>query len=148
MLLVRFSGRVVAPHKRVANTRAVRHSNYYLCVTAVVLPKTKVLKPPRQLLVLCFSPLGDSAMCVPVLRALFMAHPKLILTVVGHPNVRALFEEFDHVQFFAVDFMENTRGLKVVAPVRRIKNNPTPSRCRLNCSLAHAHVAFFLFGHH
>ena len=84
-------------------------------------------------------------MCVPVLRALFMAHPKLILTVVGHPNARALFEEFDHVQFFAVDFKGKHKGVKGLWRLYvELKTIPHQAVADLN-AVWHTHILRFFY---
>jgi ADP-heptose:LPS heptosyltransferase len=67
---------------------------------------------PSHLLVLRFSALGDIALCVPVFRALFKAHPELKITVVSRPFAQALFEEFEQVNFFPVDFKGKHKGIR------------------------------------
>ena len=66
----------------------------------------------RGLLVFQFSTLANSAMSVPILRALFDAQPDLEITWVTQPDAVPLFNEFDKIKLIEVDLNGTHQGWK------------------------------------
>ena len=66
----------------------------------------------RGLLVFQFSTLANSAMSVPILRALFDAQPDLEITWVTQPDAVPLFSEFDNIKLIEVDLNGIHQGWK------------------------------------
>ncbi len=68
--------------------------------------------PPRHLLVLRFSALGDVAMTVPVIKLLLEQHPHLQITYVSNAFVQPFFKGFERLNFYVVDPKEAHKGVK------------------------------------
>ena len=66
----------------------------------------------RGLLVFQFSTLANSAMSVPILRALFDAQPDLEITWVTQSDAVPLFNEFDKIKLIEVDLNGTHQGWK------------------------------------
>ena len=66
----------------------------------------------KHFLVLRFSAMGDVAMTIPVLRALFSRYPKLRITLVSRPQFKPLFDEFPQLHFFPLDLDQEHKGIK------------------------------------
>lgn len=72
-----------------------------------------VVKPPRRLLILRFSALGDVAMTVPVVASLAAQYPQMQITVASQPFLAPLFKHIaPNVQFFGADIRKTYRGLR------------------------------------
>ncbi len=64
------------------------------------------------MLILRFSSLGDVAITIPVIRCLLQTYKNLQITIVGREGMEPLFDEFDNITFFPVDFSRKYNGLK------------------------------------
>jgi ADP-heptose:LPS heptosyltransferase len=66
--------------------------------------------PPRHLLVIRNSAMGDVAMTVPVLRLLLQQHPGLRVTVVSNSFFQPLFAGIDRLEFFPAHLKTQHKG--------------------------------------
>ena len=71
-----------------------------------------IQKKDKSILVFRFSALGDIAMTIPVLRSFFNTYPNQKIIFVSRSFVEPLFKEFDNLEFIAVDFKNDFKGLK------------------------------------
>ncbi len=65
-----------------------------------------------HLLILRFSSLGDVAIVIPVIRCLLKTYKNLHITIVSREGMEPLFDEFDNITFFPVDFDQKYKNLK------------------------------------
>jgi ADP-heptose:LPS heptosyltransferase len=69
--------------------------------------------------------MGDVAMTVPVLRALFLQHPEVKITVVSRPFFQPFFAEIPNVNFFGVDLNKRHKGfiglVRLFSDLRKLK---------------------------
>jgi len=61
-------------------------------------------------LILRFSSLGDVAMTIPVLRCITQKHPEDKFVFVTNGKFSPLFDEFENLEVFAVDFKKSYKG--------------------------------------
>ena len=66
----------------------------------------------KHLMIFCFSPMGDVAMLVPVLRCLYTQNPTIRITLVTGKRFAPIFMEFNDLQIISPDFTRKHRGLK------------------------------------
>lgn len=64
-----------------------------------------------HLLVMRFSAMGDVAMTVPVIKALLNQHPDVTVTFVSRPGFSSFFSDIPRLNYFAVDFTSEYKGL-------------------------------------
>lgn len=67
--------------------------------------------PPKNILVIRFSAMGDVMLLVPVLKSLTHAYPGIKITVVTRPRFAAFFSGLQGVQVFGVDVDKSYKGL-------------------------------------
>jgi ADP-heptose:LPS heptosyltransferase len=69
--------------------------------------------------------MGDVAMTVPVLRALFLQHPEVKITVVSRPFFQPFFDGIPNVNFFGVDLNKRHKGfmglVRLFSDLRKLK---------------------------
>jgi len=69
--------------------------------------------------------MGDVAMIVPVLRALFLQHPEVKITVVSRPFFQPFFDGIPNVNFFGVDLNKRHKGfiglVRLFSDLRKLK---------------------------
>ena len=82
------------------------------------------MKDPH-LLIIRFSALGDVAITVPVIRALYKTYSNLKITFVSRPHVAPLFHEFENFHFYPTDFDGRHKGLKGIWTLfKELKKTP------------------------
>lgn len=67
--------------------------------------------PPKNILVIRFSAMGDVMLLVPVLKSLTHAYPEINITVVTRPRFVAFFADIPGVKVFGADVDKSYRGL-------------------------------------
>lgn len=70
------------------------------------------LKPPKHLLIMRLSAIGDVAMIVPVVLALRQQYPNLKITVVSRPFFKPFFSSIPDINFYATDLENSQTGLQ------------------------------------
>lgn len=77
--------------------------------------------PPKNILVIRFSAMGDVILLVPVLKSLTHAYPEINITVVTRPRFTGFFEGIPGVKVFGADVDQSYRGLPgMLALARKI----------------------------
>ena len=83
------------------------------------------MSKPKHILVIRLSAMGDVAMTVPVLRALFLQHPEVKITVVSRPFFQPFFDGIPNVNFFGVDLNKRHKGfiglVRLFSDLRKLK---------------------------
>ncbi|WP_264548614.1 glycosyltransferase family 9 protein [Flavobacterium sp. N2820] len=83
------------------------------------------MSKPKHILVIRLSAMGDVAMIVPVLRALFLQHPEVKITVVSRPFFQPFFDGIPNVNFFGVDLNKRHKGfiglVRLFSDLRKLK---------------------------
>jgi ADP-heptose:LPS heptosyltransferase len=69
------------------------------------------LTPPKHILVIRFSSLGDVAMTVPVLKNLLHQFPGVQVTVISQPFFAPLFTDIERLHFYSADVKIKFKGL-------------------------------------
>ena len=64
----------------------------------------------KKTLILRFSSLGDVVMTVPIIRCLCQRYPNDQFVVVSRKKFKQLFEEYQNLTFFHVDFEKRHKG--------------------------------------
>ncbi len=62
-----------------------------------------MIKPPKHIMAIRFSALGDIAMIVPVIKNVLSQNPTLEITFVSTPFVKPLFEGIERLYFFGIN---------------------------------------------
>ena len=83
------------------------------------------MSKPKHILVIRLSAMGDVAMIVPVLRALFLQHPEVKITVVSRPFFQPFFDGIPNVNFFGADLNKRHKGfiglVRLFSDLRKLK---------------------------
>ena len=81
----------------------------------------------KKTLILRFSSLGDVVMTVPVIRCLCQRYPNDQFVVVSRKKFKPLFEEYQNLTFFHVDFENRHKGFfgifRLFKDLKRVKPN-------------------------
>ena len=81
----------------------------------------------KKTLILRFSSLGDVVMTVPIIRCLCERYPNDQFVVVSRKKFKPLFEEYQNLTFFHVDFENRHKGLfgifRLFKDLKRVKPN-------------------------
>src|SRR5690606_33789984 len=75
--------------------------------------------PPKNILVIRFSAMGDVMLLVPVLKSLTHAYPEVTITVVTRPRFMAFFAGIPGVKVFGADVDKSYRGLSGIYVLAR-----------------------------
>ena len=70
------------------------------------------LNPPKHLLIMRLSAIGDVAMTVPVVLALRQQYPELKITIVSRPIFKSFFTYLPNIDFYAADVENSQTGLQ------------------------------------
>ena len=70
------------------------------------------LNPPKHLLIMRLSAIGDVAMIVPVVLALRQQYPNLKITIVSRPLFESFFTYIPDIHFYAADVENSKTGLR------------------------------------
>jgi len=70
------------------------------------------LNPPKHLLIMRLSAIGDVAMIVPVVLALRQQYPELKITVLSRPFFKPFFAYIPDIHFYEADVENSHKGLK------------------------------------
>ena len=68
-------------------------------------------KPPKHILVIRLSAMGDVAMTVPVIRALANQYPQLKITVLTREFYKPFFRDIPNVSVFSAHVKEEHKGV-------------------------------------
>ena len=79
------------------------------------------MNPPKHILVIRLSALGDVAMTVPVLRVVSKTYPEVQLTVLSRPVFKPLFENIPHVTFVGADVYGKHKGTGLIRLANEIR---------------------------
>ena len=102
---------------------------------------------PKHILVIRLSAMGDVAMCVPVLRAFTLQHPKVKLTVLTRPFFKPFFQDLENVTVFAADLKGKHKGIIGLFKLsRELKNLGINQVADLHNVLRAKILKFFFFG--
>ncbi len=105
------------------------------------------MKDPHLLLIR-FSALGDIAITVPVIRALYQTYPNLRVTFVSRPHGAPLFQEFKNFHFYPTDFNSRHKGIKGIWTLfKELKKIPFTAVADLH-SVLRTHLLTFIFRFH
>ena len=98
-----------------------------------------------HVLVIRFSSMGDVAMMVPVLRCLQNSYPNCKITVISKKFYKPIFEEFQNLAFFEVDFKKEYVGFSGVLKLFKDLKNLKPTHIADLHSVIRTHLLRFLF---
>ena len=102
---------------------------------------------PKHILVIRLSAMGDVAMCVPVLRAFTLQHPKVKLTVLTRPFFKPFFQDLENVTVFAADLKGKHKGIIGLFKLsRELKHLGINQVADLHNVLRTKILKFFFFG--
>ena len=102
---------------------------------------------PKHILVIRLSAMGDVAMCVPVLRAFTLQHPKVKLTVLTRPFFKPFFQDLENVTIFAADLKGKHKGIIGLFKLsRELKHLGINQVADLHNVLRTKILKFFFFG--
>ena len=98
-----------------------------------------------HVLVIRFSSMGDVAMMVPVLRCLQNSYPNCKITVISKKLYKPIFEEFQNLVFFEVDFKKEYVGFSGILKLFKDLKNLKPTHIADLHSVIRTHLLRFLF---
>ena len=98
-----------------------------------------------HVLVIRFSSMGDVAMMVPVLRCLQNSYPNCKITVISKKLYKPIFEEFQNLAFFEVDFKKEYVGFSGILKLFKDLKNLKPTHIADLHSVIRTHLLRFLF---
>ena len=98
-----------------------------------------------HLLVLRFSSMGDVAMTIPSIRCLIQKYPEIKITIVSRSTYKPLFNEFQNLNFFEVDFKKKHKGLRGIIKLFKELTKLKPTHIADLHSVLRTHVLYWLF---